>query len=394
MTSSLEIHGDPPSAQTATANPSTWRDGKRYLWLLGLVVPLFPLLGGGLAWFSGSELGWWFPVVFLYGIIPLLDRWFGGDPHNPPEEVVASLAQDRYYRYCVYAFIPLQFATLFWAMAILSGGSLGWIGSLGLLISTGIVSGVAFNTAHELGHKTESLDRWLSKIALAPTAYGHFFIEHNRGHHVRVATPDDPASSQYGEGYWEFLPRTVIGGFRSAWTLEQTRLNRQGKSVWHWQNHNLQAWALSALLYTLMVGAFGWIVLPFMLAQSLYSISLFEIINYLEHYGLCRQKNAAGKYERCAPEHSWNSNHLVTNLLLYQLQRHSDHHANPTRSFQALRHFDDVPQLPSGYAGMVPLAYFPPLWRRVMDPKVRAHYQGDLSRANLHPRVKVELGLA
>lgn len=374
--------------------PVKWVDGKRYLWLLGMVIPLLPIASAWFATLTTSELVWWFTPLFVYGFIPVMDWIVGGDPNNPPEEIVAELAKDRYYRYCVYGFIPLQFITFFWGISVLVSGSLGWVGALGLLVSIGMLNGVAFNTAHELGHKKESLDRWLSKIALAPTAYGHFFVEHNWGHHKRVATPEDPASSRYGESFYEFLPRTMYGGLISAWDIEKKRLARNGLPAWHWKNHNLQAWALTVVLFSVTVAIFGVIALPFLLIQAFYSITLFEIINYLEHYGLKRQKLENGRYERCQPEHSWNSNHMVTNLLLYQLQRHSDHHANPSRSFQALRHFEDVPQLPSGYAGMVPLAYIPPLWRMVMDPKVKAHYNGDLSKANVQPRVARKLGLA
>lgn len=373
-------------ANTTQADASNWRDGKRYLWPLGLVSPVFPLLGGLITWATGSELGMWFPPLFLYGIIPLMDNLVGKDPHNPPEQVVAELSKEKYYRYCVYAFVPLQFIALFWSLSVVGGGELSWFGVVGLGWSIALTNGVAFNTAHELGHKTDRFERWLSKITLAPTAYGHFCVEHNRGHHVRVATPEDPASSRYGESYYQFLPRTIVGSLKSAWSLEKHRLENRGLSVWSGQNENLQAWAMTVVLFAAATAAFGWIVLPFLVVQAFFSASLFEIINYVEHYGLCRQKNADGRYERCKPEHSWNSNHLITNLMLYQLQRHSDHHANPSRSYQALRHFEDVPQLPNGYAGMVLLAYFPPLWRKVMDPKVEAHYNGDLSLANVHPR--------
>jgi alkane 1-monooxygenase len=364
---------------------SSWKDEKRYLWPLGLITPVFPLLGGLITWATGSELGMWFPPLFLYTILPLLDKVLGKDPHNPPEEVVDQLSQDKYYRYCVYAFVPLQLIALLWSVSVVGSGTLSWFGVVGLGWSIALTNGIAFNTAHELGHKNDPFERWLSKLSLAPTGYGHFCVEHNRGHHVRVATPEDPASSRYGESFYQFLPRTVIGGYKSAWNLEKDRLQGRGMSVWSVNNENLQAWAMSVVLFAGLTAVFGWIVLPFLLLQAAVSASLFEIINYVEHYGLCRQKNENGRYERCKPEHSWNSNHLVTNLLLYQLQRHSDHHANPSRSYQALRHFDNVPQLPSGYAGMVVLAYFPPLWRRVMDPRVKAHYGGDLSLANVQP---------
>lgn len=371
------------SVHNPSRNTAQWHDAKRYLWLIGLVVPLFPFASAIAAHVTGSEWGWWFTPIFLYGVLPLLDWVIGEDPHNPPDNAVKELSDDRWYKYCVYAFIPIQFISLLYSLSVLSSGTLGWAGISGMVITVGIVSAVSFNTSHELCHKHNWLDKFLAKVTLAPTWYGHFVVEHPRGHHSRVATPEDPASARFGETYYQFLPRTVVGGLVSAWHLEKTRLGRQGKSVWHWQNHNLQAWAMSLVLYAVLINAFGWVALPFLLAQAVYASSLFEIINYVEHYGLCRQKREDGHYQRCEPEHSWNSNHLVTNLFLYQLQRHSDHHANPTRPYQALRHFEQAPQLPSGYAGMVVLAYFPKLWRKVMDPKVLEHYQGDLSRANL-----------
>ena len=250
----------------------------------------------------------------------------------------------------------------------------------------GVVGGIAINTAHELGHKRAELERWLSRVALAQTGYGHFFIEHNRGHHVRVATPEDPASSRLGESFWAFLPRTVAGSLRSAWGIECARLDRLGKSHWTLRNDILSAWAMTVGLFAVLAIAFGPVVLPYLLIQAVLGFSLLEVVNYLEHYGLLRQKKEDGRYERCLPEHSWNSNNVASNVLLYHLQRHSDHHANPTRRYQALRHVDEAPQLPTGYAGMIVLAWFPPLWRRVMDPRLVEHYDGDVSRANIQPR--------
>ena len=252
----------------------------------------------------------------------------------------------------------------------------------------GVVGGIAINTAHELGHKRADLERWLSKVALAQTGYGHFFIEHNRGHHVRVATPEDPASSRLGESFWAFLPRTVSGSLSSAWGIERARLDRMGKSHWTLHNDILQAWAMTVVLFAVLAVVFGPVVLPYLLLQAVLGFSLLEVVNYLEHYGLLRQKNEDGRYERCLPEHSWNSNNVASNVLLYHLQRHSDHHANPTRRYQALRHVDEAPQLPTGYAGMIVLAWFPPLWRRVMDPRLLDHYDGDLTRANIQPRAR------
>ena len=369
-----------------------WRDGKRYLWLIGAAVPMFLFAGWGLVNLTGLGLFWWLGPIMIYAVLPLMDVLIGSDPTNPPEDVVAWLEQDRYYRWVTYAFLPLQYVAIvvgFWLIA--THGGLGVIDKLGIAFTLGTLNGVAINTAHELGHKKEHLERWLAKIALAPTGYGHFFIEHNRGHHVRVATPDDPASSRLGESFWAFLPRTVAGSLRNGWSLERTRLRRMGKRTIGMRNDILNAWAMTVVLWAVLLAAFGAGILPYLLLQAVFGFSLLEAVNYLEHYGLKRQRLESGRWERVSPRHSWNNNNVTTNLFLYHLQRHSDHHANPTRRYQALRHFDESPQLPSGYATMVLLSYLPPLWRRVMDHRVLAHYGGDVTLANIHPprRAKV-----
>jgi len=367
---------------------SGWRDGKRYLWPLGLLVPLLPVMAGGLATLTGLGVFWWLGPVFMYGLIPLLDTLVGSDAANPPEAALPNLEADRWYRWCTYAYLPLQYLALVWACWEWSHGGLSTLSALGLAVTVGVTSGVAINTAHELGHKKDLVERRLSKIALAQTGYGHFYTEHNRGHHVRVATPEDPASSRLGESFWEFLPRTVVGSLRSAWEIERARLQRRGRGPWTLRNDVLNAWALSAVLFTALIAGFGPRVIPFLAVQAVFGLSLLEVVNYLEHYGLVRRREASGRYERVAPRHSWNSNHVASNLLLYHLERHSDHHANPTRRYQALRHFDEAPQLPCGYGTMMVLAYLTPIWRRVMDPRVLAHYGGDVTLANLHPRTR------
>ncbi|HZJ28930.1 MAG TPA: alkane 1-monooxygenase [Solirubrobacterales bacterium] len=367
-------------------NPAGWTDTKRYAWLLGLFVPFLPFM----AWIDVEITGWsilWYIGPFvIFGIFPLLDIIAGVDSENPPDSVLKWLEQDRYYRWCTYLFIPVQYAGLILACWLWGSGELSLFASLGLALTVSMVSGIAINTAHELGHKRDDLERWLSKIALAQSGYGHFFIEHNRGHHVRVATPEDPASSRLGESFWAFLPRTVIGSLRSSWELESKRLDRIGASRFGLKNDVVNAWAMTVVLFAGLAIAFGPIVLPFLVIQMVIGFSLLEVVNYLEHYGLLRGKRDDGRYELTRPEHSWNSNNVASNVLLYHLQRHSDHHANPTRRYQALRHVDDAPQLPSGYAGMILLALFPPVWRRVMDQRLIDHYDGDPTRANIQPR--------
>ncbi len=372
-------------------NPATWSDPKRYFWLLGIIVPLVPFE----AWFLVSLTGfggfWLLGPVFIFVLFPLLDLGLGLDSTNPPDSVLKWLEQDRYYRWCTYVFIPIQYAGLFFACWLWSSGDLTTFESISLALTIGLVGGIAINTAHELGHKRANSERWLSRVALAQSGYGHFFIEHNRGHHVRVATPEDPASARLGESFWAFLPRTVAGSLRSAWGIEAARLDRLGKSHWSLRNDVLGAWAMTVVLFAVLAIVFGPVVLPYLLLQAVIGFSLLEAVNYLEHYGLRRQKREDGRYERCRPEHSWNSNNIASNLLLYHLQRHSDHHANPTRRYQALRHVDDAPQLPTGYAGMIVLAWIPPLWRRVMDPRLLEHLEGDVTRANIQPRKRRQM---
>ena len=396
----------------AAEAPTQWRDKKRYLWLFALVPPtalfvLLPVVWGfnQLGWTAASQVFFWVGPFLIYVLLPALDIRFGRDGQNPPDEVMEYLENDRYYRYCTYLFIPFQYATvIFGAYAFTATdlswlgyeGPLGWAGKIGLALSVGVLGGTGINTAHEMGHKKESLERWMSKISLAQTWYGHFYIEHNRGHHVRVATPEDPASSRFGETFWEFLPRSVWGSARSAVKLEAARIRRTGRSPWDprtWAGNDvLNAWAMSVVFWGVMIAVFGPALIPFVVIQAVFGFCMLESVNYLEHYGLLRQKVADGKrYERCTPQHSWNSDHLVTNLFLYHLQRHSDHHANPTRRYQTLRSMDGAPELPSGYATLIGVTYFPWVWRKMMDHRVLEHYNGDITKVNVCPRRRAKI---
>ncbi|OXR45508.1 alkane 1-monooxygenase [Nocardia cerradoensis] len=361
------------------------RDPKRYLWMLGLIAPACALLPGPLVVLTGSPVFWWIGPIIVFVAIPLLDWTIGNDGSNPHDEDYEALSNDRYYRWCTYLFLPMQFFGLFIAGFLWADTALSFVDKLGLTVTLGVVSGIGINAAHELGHRSEHLERWLSKIALAQSAYGHFFVEHNRGHHARVATPEDPASARFGESLWVFLPRSMFGGLRSAFRLERDRLARRGKRWFSYENHLLQAWSMSVVLFGAMILYFGPRVIPWLALQALIGALLLETVNYVEHYGLLRARRADGTFGRCSPRDSWNSDSLVTNIFLFHLQRHSDHHANPGRRYQTLRSVDHAPQLPMGYAGMVLLAAVPPLWRAVIDPRVLAHYGGDRSLVNVKP---------
>ncbi|WP_345893758.1 fatty acid desaturase [Nocardioides sp. TF02-7] len=404
-----------PHSTVPEGTTEIWKDKKRYLWLLGLVIPGYAIAG-----FAVYALYDWGPVLFIgpfliFVVIPVLDVVMGLDNSNPPDDVIEALENDRYYRWITYFYLPIQYVGLVGAFAMIAGynplawatdllGVTDWFAAnvssgllrdmdlatwekLGLAWTIGTIGGIGINTAHELGHKREANERWLSKIALAQSFYGHFYIEHNRGHHVRVATPEDPASSRLGESFYRFLPRTVWGSLKSAWSLEAKRYRRKKTHPFHLGNDVLNAWLMSVVLFGGLIALFGWEITPYLLLQAVVGFSLLEVVNYLEHYGMLRQKVGAPgrqRYERVDPSHSWNSNNVVTNVFLYHLQRHSDHHANPTRRYQALRHFEESPSLPMGYAGCIILAVVPPLWRRVMDPKVVGHL-GDVRLANIQP---------
>ncbi|MET8800145.1 alkane 1-monooxygenase [Nocardia sp. NPDC004568] len=331
------------------------------------------------------EVFWWLGPIVVLVIIPLLDVLVGDDGTNPRDEDYETLSNDRFYRWCTYLFLPIQLIGLIVAGHLWAGSDLSVVDKIGLATTLGLVSGIGINAAHELGHRVERLERWLAKIALAQSGYGHFFVEHNRGHHARVATPEDPASARLGESLWTFLPRSVLGGFRSAIALERERLQRAGRGWWSPHNHILQAWSMTVALFGTLMLVSGWQILPYLLLQAALGAGLLETVNYIEHYGLLRERRPGGRYRRCTPRDSWNSDRLVTNIFLFHLQRHSDHHANPGRRYQTLRSSDEAPQLPAGYAAMVVLAVVPPLWRWVMDKRVLAHYDGDITRANLSP---------
>jgi alkane 1-monooxygenase len=361
-------------------------DRKRYLWSLSVLMPLLPLLGIGLAEATGWRGFLWLPLVVIYGLIPLLDALIGTDTGNPPESAVARLETDAYYRRLTYLAVPLHVLGLVAGMGYAITATEGLLEPLAIVLSLGFVAALAINTGHELGHKNTRHERRLAQLALAVAGYGHFRIEHNIGHHAAVATPEDCASSRMGESIYRFVRRELPGGVCRGWRLESQRLARLGQPAWSPANEILQSWASTLLLQGSLVAWLGWQALPWLLLHNLWAWFMVTGVNYIEHYGLLRQRGPEGRYERCQPRHSWNSNHVVSNLLLFHLQRHSDHHAHAERRYQTLRHFDEAPQLPMGYMGMLVLSYFPALYFRVMDPRLLAQVDGDLGEVNRGPR--------
>ena len=370
-----------------------YRDRKRAWWALSVVYPLMPLLGIAAHAYTGQEIALGLPLLISYGLMPLLDAWIGEDPSNPPEAVVPQLDADPYYRWLTWATVPLHFVALIACAWWVGTHELSWWALLMFAYVAGTDSGLGLNTAHELGHKHTRIEPWLARLALAVPAYGHFTVEHGRGHHRWVSTPEDHASARMGESIYRFALRELPGGIRRAWMLERERLAAQGRSAFSPANTMLQSYAVTAVLQISLLVTWGLVMIPFLLVHNLVAWWQLTSANYVEHYGLLRERDAAGRYEAPQPHHSWNTNHLVTNLALFHLQRHSDHHAWPSRRYQSLRHFEHLPQLPSGYFGMFPLAYVPWLWFKVMDPRLMAlpHVRGDLGRVNVDPRRRAAL---
>lgn len=365
-----------------------YRDRKRWWWLLSVVYPLLPFLGIAAHATTGRQVTLGAPLLIGYVLMPLLDLLIGEDESIPPEAVVPELEDDRYYRWLTWATVPLHFVALIGCAWWVGTHDLAWWAVLLFAYVTGAGSGLGINTGHELGHKHSAIEQWLARLVLAVPAYGHFTVEHGRGHHRSVSTPEDHASSRMGESIYRFALRELPGGIRRAWQLEKVRLARQGLATWSVHNAMLQSYAITAVLQLGLLLAFGWVMLPFLAVHNVVAWWQLTSANYVEHYGLLRTRLPNGRYEAPQPHHSWNTNHLVTNLVLFQLQRHSDHHANPSRRYQSLRHFEHLPQLPNGYFGMFVLAYFPALWFRTMDPRLLALPQvdGDLDRVNVDPR--------
>jgi len=334
--------------------------------------------------FAGYYLGgYWnyLTLAFAFVILPLLDQAIGTDKTNIPGDQMKLVGEEFYYRFVTYLWTYVQLALVVWAAFAVSNGRLStfWYW-MGFTLSFSIVSGgIGITVAHELGHKRPAIERFYSKVLLMTVTYMHFYIEHNRGHHVAVATPDDPATARKNESFFTFWWRSVFVGYRHAWQLEKERLKKKGVPLLTLHNEMIWFGILPVLFCTMLTfivsyrsGHVMWQVPAFFFAQSLFAFTLLELVNYVEHYGIMRKQLAPGKYERVNPVHSWNSSHLMSNFFLFQLQRHSDHHAYAHKRYQVLHHYDISPQLPCGYSTMILLALIPPVWFNIMNRRLEA----------------------
>lgn len=322
-------------------------------------------------------------VFVLFVLIPLIELFTKGSTDNLSKIEEELAKENKVYDWMLYGLVPLQYLILIYFLIQVSNESLSVSYKIGATTAYGMACGIlGINAAHELGHRPTKYEQLMSKLLLLSTLYMHFFIEHNRGHHKNVSTDLDPASSRYGETVYAFYGRTILGSYRSAWHLEKERLKKKQLAFWSLKNEMLVYQFLQLILIVSIGMIFGLKTLLFFLVGAFIGILLLETVNYIEHYGLRRKMNG-NTYERTMPIHSWNSNHPLGRLILLELSRHSDHHYMASRKYQILRHFDESPQMPTGYPGMLLLSLVPPLWFKVMHKKIDGYK---------HTEMGVELG--
>jgi len=366
---------------------SSWIKSKKYWYLTSMILPGIPIVSAYLSLETGSGLWLWAMFVVLYALLPLFDHISGLDAANPSEELMAELKCDRYYVYVLYSAAIMHWIALIYMGYVVSIGGFSWFNILGAGLSIGISNGLGLVARHELGHKVQV---FFAKLVLACSGNCHFFIEHNKGHHKDVATPKDPATSGFGESICKFVKREVPGAFRRAWELESARLYRVGKSEWSLSNEIIQPALITVTAYMIIIAFFGPVMIPFLALGAAYGWWQLTCANYIEHYGLMRERDKIGRYERCQARHSWNSYNKISNLVLLHLQRHSDHHV-PRRPYQMLRDYPEVAVLPSGYPWMFTVAMVFSAWFSSMNPMVTEWEEGDMSIVNIDPDVKDEM---
>lgn len=302
--------------------------------------------------------------------VPIVDALSGtSDEARPPADVDANF----WFRIVTWAWVPVQLGLLLRVLTMATSGRLSPLEIAGATVSMGVTSGaLGITFVHELVHRSGRFERALGEIVLASVSYAHFAIEHVHGHHRHVGTPMDPATARFGESFYRFLPRTLSGSLISAWHLEVDRLARRGRSAWSPANRMLRYGVTQIVLWAALLLIYGATGVAVFVGQAVVAFSLLEVINYIEHYGLTRREIAPGEYERIAPQHSWDSSYRVSNWMLINLARHSDHHCVASKRYQSLELLAPAPQLPAGYGAMFLLALIPPLWFRVMNPRVMA----------------------
>jgi alkane 1-monooxygenase len=329
-----------------------------------------------LAYLSFTGNGWmtFLPLYWAYLIIPLLELLIKPDETNLEAAEEEMAKNDRVYDYLLYMIVPLLYASIIFFLFSLKENGLTTADFIGRTLTMGLLLGAfGINVGHELGHRVSKFERLLAKLLLLPSMYMHFIIEHNRGHHKKVGTLQDPATSRENEPVFSFYLRTIIHGYKNAWEIANYDRIKKGKKVLSLKNEMVVYTLIQIAYLTIIFLVFGWQVGLWYFIAALGGILLLETVNYIEHYGLLRKEIEAGKFERAMPYHSWNSSHVMGRLMLFELSRHSDHHYMASRKYQVLRHHENSPQMPTGYPGMMILSLIPPLFFYVMRRQMKKY---------------------
>lgn len=340
---------------------------KKLKYLSILALPLTVFIS-----FNNSGVLTFLPVFVFFGLVPLLEMAFQPDAKNLDERERELAANDNYYDFLLYLMLPIQWGFLIYFFFIISG-STTTLDLVGKTVSMGIMCGViGINLGHELGHRLNKVEQLIGEILLLSSLENHFLPYHNRGHHHNVGTPNDPATARKNELLFVFWFRSQIGSYLQAWQIEKERLSIQKLTFFHYTNRMIIYTFLHITLLSSIYFIFGLKVLLAFLLAAIIGILLLETVNYIEHYGLVRQQKENGTYERVRRWHSWNSNHVLGRIVLFELSRHSDHHYKADRPYQLLESHEESPTMPTGYPGMMLMALVPPLFFKVMNNRVEA----------------------
>lgn len=338
-------------------------------YLAAYIIPVLVFLGltiGGIWVYS--------TIVFAFGMVPILESLLEKRKDNFTKVEKLDRLSNIFFDVLLYLNVPIVLGAVFLFARFSTAGDYSGPAMLGMIVSMGILLAAnGINVAHELGHRNSVMEQKMAHLLLLPSFYMHFFIEHNRGHHKNVATPEDPSSARFNEGLYAFWWRAVRMGYVHAWQLENERLKALGRPVFSVRNQMVRFTCYQLLYLLSLFTFFGGLVAMQLLLIGIISFLFLESINYVEHYGLSRAKTGSGSYERVDSRHSWNSNHEMGRIVLYELTRHSDHHYKASKKYQILEHHDNSPQLPYGYPSSILLSFIPGLWKSIMNKEVEKY---------------------
>tara|TARA_Y100000739_G_scaffold227260_1_gene236401 strand:- start:1276 stop:2319 length:1044 start_codon:yes stop_codon:yes gene_type:complete len=326
--------------------------------------------------FIGISLGGFYnylAVVFTFIFIPILEIIVKKSNEEYTEEEKKNRLLDPFFDLLLYLNIPIVFGIFFFSLDKLAYTS-SVSDIIGIILSASIVMATnGINVGHELGHRKSIIARTCSKLLYLPCQYMHFYIEHNFGHHINVATPEDPATARYKQTLYSFWITSVFRTYVSAWEIQLKLLKVSKRNFFSIKNDMVFYTFFQITFLAFVYYNFGLYLTLLSILMSIISFLFLETINYVEHYGLLRKKEPSGRYERVKPHHSWNSNHTIGRIVLYELTRHSDHHFKSSKKYQVLESLENCPHLPYGYPTSILLSLIPPIWFTIMNPLVRNH---------------------